>query len=107
MNSLDLSHPTHNLLFYMYISFDQNWMYGMCLCNEYIKGLDAFINFAKKDMLENIRGNLCCSCKHCKNEKKYCTDDVLRSHLIKHAFMVDYQCCNKHGVTSQNSHFGI
>jgi hypothetical protein len=65
-------------------------MYGSRLCNEYIKGLDAFIDFAKKYMLGNITGNLCCPCKHCMNEKKYRTDDVLRSHLIKHGFMKDY-----------------
>jgi hypothetical protein len=29
-------------------------MYELCLCNEYIKGVDAFIDFAKKDMLDNI-----------------------------------------------------
>jgi hypothetical protein len=65
-------------------------MYGLHLCNKYIKGLDVFIDFAKKDMLDNIRGNLCCSCKHYKNEKKYHTYDVLRSHLIKYGFMADY-----------------
>jgi hypothetical protein len=54
-------------------------MYGPCLCNEYIKGLDAFIDFAKKYMLDNVRENICCPCKHCKNEKKYHTDDALRS----------------------------
>jgi hypothetical protein len=58
-------------------------MYESCLCNEYIKGLDAFIDFAEKDMLDNIKGNLCCSCKHYKTEKKYCANDVLMSHLIK------------------------
>jgi hypothetical protein len=35
---------------------DQSWIYGPHLCNEYIKGLDAFINFMKKDMLDNGRG---------------------------------------------------
>jgi hypothetical protein len=29
-------------------------MYGLHICNEYIKGLDAFINFMKKDMLDNV-----------------------------------------------------
>jgi hypothetical protein len=77
-------------------------MYGPRLCNEYIKGVDAFIDFAKKDMLDNVRGNLCCPCKHCKNEKRYCADDVLRSHLIKHAFMDDYQCQNKYGEEGLN-----
>jgi hypothetical protein len=72
-------------------------MYGSRLCNEYIKGIDAFIDFAKKDMLDNIRGNLYCPCKHCKNEKRYHTDDVLMSYLIKHGFMEDYWCWNKHG----------
>jgi hypothetical protein len=62
-------------------------MHGPHLRNEYIKGIDTFIDFAKKDMLDNIRGNICCPCKHCKNEKRYRTDDVLRSHLIKHGFM--------------------
>jgi hypothetical protein len=33
-------------------------MYESHLCNEYIKGLDAFINFVKKDILDNVRGNL-------------------------------------------------
>jgi hypothetical protein len=70
-------------------------MYGMRLCNEYINGLDAFIDFAKKDMLDNVRGDLCCPCKHCKNEKKYHIDDVLRSHFIKNGFMEDYRCWNK------------
>jgi hypothetical protein len=65
-------------------------MYGQCLCNEYLKGVDAFIDFKKKDMLDNIRQNLCCPCKHCMNEKGYRTDDVLRSHLIKLGFMEDY-----------------
>jgi hypothetical protein len=72
-------------------------MYGTRLCNKYIKGVDAFIDFMTKDMLDNIIGNICCPCKHCKNEKRYRTDDVLRSHLIKHGFMVDYRCWNKHG----------
>jgi hypothetical protein len=77
-------------------------MYGPCLCNEYIKGLDAFIDFAKRDMLDNIRGNLCCPCKYCKNEKIYCIDDVLRSHLMKHEFVEDYRCWNKHGEEGLN-----
>jgi hypothetical protein len=68
----------------------------MRLCNEYIKGLYTFIDFVKKDMLDNVGGNLCCPCKHYKNEKKYYTYDVLRSHLIKHGFIEDYQYCNKH-----------
>jgi hypothetical protein len=51
-------------------------MYGPRLCNEYMKGLDAFVDFVKKDMLDNVRGNLCCPCKHCKNEKKYRRDDM-------------------------------
>jgi hypothetical protein len=72
------------------MSSDRSWMYGPHFCNEYIKVVDAFIDFAKKDMLHNIRGNLFCLCKHCKNEKGYRTDDVLRSHLIKHGFMEDY-----------------
>jgi hypothetical protein len=67
-------------------------MYGSCLCNEYIKGLDTFIEFMKNDIVDNVRGNLCCPCKHCKNEKKYHRNDVLRSQLIKHGFMEDYQC---------------
>jgi hypothetical protein len=50
MNLLDVSHPTHNLLFYIYISSDQSWMYESRLCNKYIKWLDAFIDFTKKDM---------------------------------------------------------
>jgi hypothetical protein len=84
------------------MSSDQNWIYGSRLYNEYIKGLDAFIDFAKKDMLENIRGNLCCPCKHCRNEKKYHVDDVFRSHLIKREFMKDYRCWNKHGKDIMN-----
>jgi hypothetical protein len=71
-------------------------MYGSRLCIEYIKVVDAFIDFAKKDILDNIRENLCCPCKHCKNEKRYRTYDVLRSHLIKRGFMEDYQCWNKY-----------
>jgi hypothetical protein len=51
-------------------------MYGPRLCNEYMKELDAFVDFKKKYMLNNVRGNLCCPCKPCKNEKKYYTDDV-------------------------------
>jgi hypothetical protein len=77
-------------------------MCGPCLCNEYIKGVDAFIDFTKKEMMDNIRENLCCPCKHCKNEKRYHVDDVLRSHLIKHGFMDDYRCWNKHGEEGLN-----
>jgi hypothetical protein len=77
-------------------------MYGPRLYNEYIKGVDAFIDFIKKDMLDNIRGNLCRPCKHSKNEKIYRTDDVLRSHLIKHGFMKNYRCWNKRGEKGIN-----
>jgi hypothetical protein len=77
-------------------------MYGLRLCNEYINGVDAFINFVKKDMSDNIRGNICCPYKHCKNEKRYHTDDVLMSDLIKHGFMEDYRCWNKHGEEGLN-----
>jgi hypothetical protein len=84
------------------MTLDRSWTYGTRLSNEYIKGLDTFIDFTKEDMLDNVRGNLCCPCKHCKNEKKYRTDDVLRSHLIKHGFMEDYRCWNKHGEEGFN-----
>jgi hypothetical protein len=84
------------------MSSDRSWMYEPRLCNEYMKGLDTFVDFMKKDMLDNIRGNLCCPCKHCKNEKKYHTYDVSRSHLIKHGFMEDYRCWNKHGEEGLN-----
>jgi hypothetical protein len=53
-------------------------------------------------MLDNVRGNLCCPCKHCKNEKKYLTDDVLRLHFIKRGFMEDYRFWNKHGEEGLN-----
>jgi hypothetical protein len=72
-------------------------MYGSCLFNEYIKGLNAFINFTKKNMLHNARGNICSPCKYCKNKKKYHGYDMLRSHLIRHGFMEDYRYWNKHG----------
>jgi hypothetical protein len=77
-------------------------MYGPRLCNEYIKEVDAFIDFMKKDMLDNVRGNLCCPCKHCKNETRYRAGDVLRSHLIKHGFMDDSRYWNKHGEEGLN-----
>jgi hypothetical protein len=77
-------------------------MYGPRLSNEYINGLDALINFMKKDMVDNGRGFICCPCKHCKNEKKYCSGDVLRTHLIKHGFKEDYRCWNKHGDVGLN-----
>jgi hypothetical protein len=77
-------------------------MYGSRLYNEYIKWVDAFIDFIKKDMLDNIRGNLCYPCKHYKNEKRYHTGDVLRSYLIKHGFMEDYRCWNKYGEEGLN-----
>jgi hypothetical protein len=35
-------------------------MYGSRLYNEYMKGLDTFVNFVKKNMLDNVSGNLCC-----------------------------------------------
>jgi hypothetical protein len=62
-------------------------MYEPRIYNEYIKWLNAFIDFTKKDMLDNVRGNLCYTCKYCKDKKKYHTYDILRSHLIKHEFM--------------------
>jgi hypothetical protein len=65
-------------------------MYGPRLCNDYIKWLDAFIDFTGKDTLNNIRENLCCPYKYCKNEKKYRTNDVLKSYLIKHGVGVFY-----------------
>jgi hypothetical protein len=77
-------------------------MYEPRLCNKYIKGLDAFIDFTKKDMLDNVRGNIYCPCKHYKNKKKYRADDALRSHLIKHGLMEDYRCWNKHGEEELN-----
>jgi hypothetical protein len=77
-------------------------MYGSRLSNEYINGLDTFIDFMKKDMVNNSRGFICCPCKHCKNEKKYHSDDVLRTHLIKHRFKEDYRYWNKHGEVGLN-----
>jgi hypothetical protein len=67
-------------------SLDRSWMYGSRLFNEYINELDAFINFVNKDMVDNDRGFICCPCKYGKNDKKYRSDDVLRTHLIKHRF---------------------
>jgi hypothetical protein len=39
-------------------------MYGSHICNKYIKGLDIFIDFVKKDILDNVRENLFCHCKN-------------------------------------------
>jgi hypothetical protein len=121
---LELSHPTHDFLIiynfllilgkiltvysailYKYRSMpssDRSWMYGPCLSNEYINGLDAFIDFAKKDMVDNDRCFIYCPCKHCKNVKKYHSDDVLRTHLIEHGFKEDSRCWNKHGEVGLN-----
>jgi hypothetical protein len=38
------------------MSLNWSWMYGSRIYNEYIKGLDVFIDFMKKDMLDNVRG---------------------------------------------------
>jgi hypothetical protein len=65
-------------------------------------GVHAFIENAKKDMVDNGRQYLYCLCKNCKNEKRYLQEDVLKSHLIKHGFMEDYQCWNKHGEEGLN-----
>jgi hypothetical protein len=51
---LDLCHPTHNLL-YIYIIESKLDVWDP-LCNEYIKGLDVFIGFAKKDKFNNVIG---------------------------------------------------
>jgi hypothetical protein len=83
-------------------SSNRSWMYGSHFSNEYINGLDAFIDFAKKDMVDNGRGFIYCPCKHYKNEKKYCSDDVLMTHLIKHGFKEDYRCWNKYGEVGLN-----
>jgi hypothetical protein len=77
-------------------------MYGPRLSNEYINGLDAFIDFRKKDMVDNSRGFISCPCNHCKNKKKYRSGDVLRTHLIKHGFKEDYRCWNKYGDVGLN-----
>jgi hypothetical protein len=53
-------------------------------------------------MVDNGRCFICCPCKHCKNKKKYRSDDVLRTHLIKHGFKEDYRCWNKHGEVGLN-----
>jgi hypothetical protein len=81
---------------------DQSWMYVSRLSNEYINGLDAFIDFTKKDMVDNGRCFICYPCKHYKNEKKYRSGDVLRTHLIKHGFKEDYRCWKKHGDVGLN-----
>jgi hypothetical protein len=65
------------------MSSDQSWIYVPYLYNEYIKGLDAFIDFMKIDMLDNVRGNICCSYKHCKNENKYFIQDNKGQATIK------------------------
>jgi hypothetical protein len=83
-------------------SSDRSWIYGPPLSNEYINGLDAFINLVKKDMVDNNICFICCPCKHCKNEKKYRSDDMLRTHLFKHGFKEDYRCWNKDGDVGLN-----
>jgi hypothetical protein len=70
--------------------------------NECINELDAFIDFAKKDRVDNSRDFICYPCKHCKNDRKYRPGDVLRTHLIKHGFKEDYRCWNKHGDIGLN-----
>jgi hypothetical protein len=39
---------------------------GRAIAMSISKELDAFINFMRKDMLDNVSGNLCYPCKHCK-----------------------------------------
>jgi hypothetical protein len=85
MNSLDVSHPTHNFLFYTYVDVVGSKLdvWAAPLQCVYQRGRCIY-QFTKKDMLGNIVWNICCPYKHCKNEKRYLIDDVLRSHLIKY-----------------------
>jgi hypothetical protein len=52
-------------------------MYGPRLCKEYMDGVHAFIENAKKDMVDNDRQYLYFPCKNCKIEKRYLQEDVL------------------------------
>jgi hypothetical protein len=76
---------------------------GRAFTMSILKGLMHLSISRRKICWTTLEGNLCCLCKYCNNEKKYCTDDVLRSHMIKHGFMEDYHCWDKYGEEGLNN----
>jgi hypothetical protein len=59
-------------------------MYELHLCIEYMKGVDAFINFTKKDMLDSIRGNLLLSLETLQNKKRCIYQFHKERHVRQH-----------------------
>ncbi|KAJ9552586.1 hypothetical protein OSB04_016631 [Centaurea solstitialis] len=83
----------------LYIEMDRNdWMYEIPRATqEYLAGLDEFMEAAKNYQLSSGENGIWCPCRKCRNFLKHSDHNVVKEHLVCHGFMHRYTCWIRHG----------
>ena len=91
--SYSLEHSIYNM--------DRSWMNARRTSREYIDGVEAFIEFAKRND-PNDKGMYYCPCVKCLNDCRLSVDDI-RDHLICDGIHSNYQRWMWHGEEGSSS----
>ncbi|KAK7279834.1 hypothetical protein RJT34_24892 [Clitoria ternatea] len=77
------------------VPMDRSWINARRTSNEYAVGVEAFLEFAKRNVLNN-NGRFYCPCVKCLNVKRLSVEEI-RDHVICHGFCKNYTTWTWHG----------
>jgi Transposase-associated domain len=82
----------------------KNWMYGIRRdINDYLTGLQEFINCAEEDMKRRGDRTILCPCRDCENLRRFRNVEEVREHLIHRGFKERYTRWIWHGKSFKES----
>jgi hypothetical protein len=77
------------------MQMNRQWMNADKRSQEYIAGMQAFLEVAKAN--KNPKRFMCCPCSLCRNDEDYSDWGTLHLHLIKNGFMANYVLWTRRG----------
>lgn len=80
----------------------REWMGCHRLSVEYIQGVEAFLTFARDNLVDHQA--ILCPCIRCSNRRLF-SIDVVRTHLICHGIMLSYKSWYHHGEVNFQGSF--
>jgi Transposase-associated domain len=69
----------------------RSWMYGRRYTNEYITGLNEFLECARENQSVTGERHFPCPCWKCQNVLRQPTINILKNHLISDGFMLNHE----------------
>jgi len=79
----------------MYVNMDRSWITASRMSDEYEKGVEKFLQFAKRNEA-GVNNKYFCPCVNCLNVKRQ-DIELIREHVLCDGFLKSYTIWTWHG----------